>query len=84
MLIYLYNNSLIYPFTVQSSFPSQPALFRIPFLLPHLQGNVPHPLLHQTYHTLGPRVSPGLGASFLTEGRPGSPLLYMRQGPHIS
>jgi hypothetical protein len=26
-------------------------------------------------------ISPGLGASSLTETRPGSPLLYMCQGP---
>jgi hypothetical protein len=32
---------------------------------------------------LGPQASPGLGASFLTEARPGSPLLYICRVPHI-
>ena len=31
---------------------------------------------------LGPQVFPGLGASYLTEARPVSSLLYMCQGPH--
>jgi hypothetical protein len=33
---------------------------------------------------LGPLVSWGLDASFLTELRPSSPLLYMCWGPHIT
>ena len=35
-------------------------------------------------HSLGPQVFPGLGASSLSEARPGSALLYMCCGSHIS
>jgi hypothetical protein len=56
---------------------------------------VPHPISPSLYprgcphpttppHSLGPQVSRELGASFLTKARPGSPLLYMCEGPHIS
>ena len=41
-----------------------------------------HPDRHP--HTLEPQVSLELSASSLTEARPGNPLLYMCQGPHIS
>jgi hypothetical protein len=44
------------------------------------------PLPHPTWplNSLGPPVSWGLGASSLSEHRPGSPLLYVCWGPHIS
>jgi hypothetical protein len=43
---------------------------------------IPHPTRPQ--NSLGPPVSWELGASSLTQPRPGSPLLYMYWGPHIS
>jgi hypothetical protein len=45
---------------------------------------IPHPHPTRTLNSLGPPVSWGLGASSLTEPRPGSILLYMCWGPHIS
>jgi hypothetical protein len=42
----------------------------------------PHPTWPQ--NSLGSPVSWGLDTSFLTEHRPGSPLLYVCWGPHIS
>ena len=42
----------------------------------------PHP--NRPLNSLGPPVSWGLGASSLTEPRPGNPLLYMCWGPHIT
>jgi hypothetical protein len=44
------------------------------------------PTLHPIWplNSLRPPVSWGLGASFLNEHRPGSPLLYVCWGPHIS
>jgi hypothetical protein len=58
----------------------------IPYHLPGLQEDVPSPTPHPTNlpHSLGTLFSPGLGASSFTEARPGSPLLYMCRGPHIS
>jgi hypothetical protein len=46
----------------------------------------PHPQPHPTMpsHSLGPQLSWGLGASSLTEARPGSPLLCMCPRPQIS
>jgi hypothetical protein len=46
----------------------------------------PPPQPHTTWplNSLGPTVSWELGASFLNEHRPGSPLLYVYWGPHIS
>ena len=60
--------------------------FLIPFLLPWFQEDVATPTLNTTRppHSQEPQVSGELGASSLTEARPGSPLLYMCQGPHIS
>jgi hypothetical protein len=45
----------------------------------------PHYHLHSTRppQSLGSQVSQGLGASFVPETRPGSPLLYMCQGTNI-
>jgi hypothetical protein len=45
----------------------------------------PHPQPHPSRppHSLGPQVSLSLSLS-LTKSRPGSPLLYMCWGPHIS
>ena len=58
---------------------------------PHLclQEDVPIPPPHTHTHTwplnsLGPPVAWGLSVSSLIEHRPGSPLLYMCWGPHIS
>ena len=67
-------------FTVQSFSPSQTTLqlLLIPFLLPCLQEDVHTPTLpSQTSPTSWDYISQGLGVSFLTEARPGSPLLYM-------
>ena len=61
--------------------------FLIPYLLQYLQEDVSTltPLFTSTrpLYCLGPQVSQGLGASSLTEARPGSPLLYMCWGLHI-
>ena len=54
------------------------------FHLPWKEASFVRNMIHTFLPTLGPQVSPGLGASSLTEARPGSPLLYMCQGPHIS
>jgi len=67
----------------------------VPHTIPpsHTSHSAPHPHpLHQDVPThptrslnfLGPPVSWGLGASSLTEPRPGSPLLYMCWRPHLS
>lgn len=52
--------------------------------LPMFSRGCPHPPPHHTSLSLGPQVFWGLGASSPTEPRPGSPLLFMCQGPHIS
>jgi hypothetical protein len=64
----------------------------VPYLIPppypclHEDVSTPTPIPHPTWplNSLWPSVSWGLGASFLTKPRPGSPLLYMCWGPHIS
>ena len=67
-------------------------LFHIPYFfpIPCLHMDVPNPQPHPTpphptrpLSSLGPTFYWGLGASSLTEPRPGS-LLYMCWGPHIS
>ena len=78
LFFYLFFNSLVII----------PLLF-CPLTVPH---PIPPPLsprgcrsTHPTRppHSLEPQVSQGLGASSLTATGPGSPLLYMCQGPHI-
>jgi hypothetical protein len=69
---------LTHPLTLSYSIPPTcPCLQEDAPTLPHLHSSIP-------LHCLGPQVSLGLGASSLTESRPGSLLLYMCWGPHIS
>jgi hypothetical protein len=83
-LFNFYFHSLILFFlTVQCSSPSCFAL--PPLLIPYIPLPLspsrchPHPHPQQTSPHPG-TSSPGLGASSLTEARPGSPLLYMLLG----
>ena len=66
---------LLFFFTVESlPAPSLPSPHPIP--PPHCpQDDVP-----TLQASMGPQISQGLGASSLTETRPGNPLLYMCQG----
>ena len=60
-------------------------LFLPPVLFLHFQEDVSCQSPHsRAPHSLGSQVSPCLGASSLTEARPGSPLLCMCLEPHIS
>ena len=76
-----------FPLQILFPFRSTLCLFNIPYLFPstpHLHEDVPTPCPTRPLNSLGPPVSWGLGTFSLTEPRPGSPLLYMCQGPHIS
>ena len=81
-------NSFFYTlYSTSHPSPSTLWLFHIPYLLatsPHLHMDAPPP--HSTWplNFLGLRVHWGLGASSLNEHRPGSPLLYVCWGLHIS
>jgi hypothetical protein len=68
----------IHPLTVPHSIPTPcpPVSTRM--------SPPPTPYPTKPLNCMGPPVSWGLGASSLTEPRPGSPLLYMCSGPHIS
>jgi hypothetical protein len=71
--MYLLLSSIWFFFPLQSLCPSQSSLQQvfIQFFLLPVSNRMSPP------HSLGSQVSWGLGASPLTEARPGSPLLYM-------
>ena len=83
LFIYFYSPDFIPPTHPKSTL----WLFHIPYTHAHpisRRMSQHHPLLHKTF--LLPRVSISwwLGASSLTESRPGSPLQHMWWEPHIS
>jgi hypothetical protein len=88
MFIYVFFNIYIY-LKCQILFPSRSIPIPHSILLPTPLSprGCPHPTTPPPTRPLnspGPPVSWGLGASSLTEPRPGSSLLYIFWGPHIS
>jgi hypothetical protein len=82
LLLLLFLQSSHYP--LPSCLPTVPH----PILPPPVSSRMspPHQLNTQSKppHSLGPRVSRGLGTSSLTEASQGSSLLYICREPHIS
>jgi hypothetical protein len=83
---------LVCPVTVPHHTPQPPPPPRLQGDIPSFHHTLPYPTpphLTPPYparppHSLGHQVPWGLGTSSLTEARPGSPLVTMCQGPHIS
>jgi hypothetical protein len=83
LFIYLFVCLFVYfPFSPYS--PSYCSTSHTSSPPPCLHVSVPNPHPTLPLNSLGPPVSWGLGASSLNEHRPGSPLLYVCWGPHIS
>ena len=81
-ILFFFNISVVVPLLVHSLTVPHSILIDYSSCISKRMSPPLHSCPTRSFYSLGPQVSGGLGASFVTEASLGSPLLYQR--PHIS